>query len=115
MSGSGDSSTLEGVAKPKRDWWDIAVLYLKEGSTTEDKIRSHLHSKNIEVKEVFVFPSKIKGTVSAKVRVALAHKDRALDAAIWPQNLRISSWTNQSKASRKNVAGNRPSAPESEL
>ena len=94
---------------------EVAVLRLKEGSTTPDKVKFYLQSKNIEVKEVFVFPSKIKGTVSAKVRVALEHKDRALDPAIWPQHLRISSWINQSKATRKNDAGNRPTAPESEL
>ena len=94
---------------------EVAVLRLKEGSTTPDKVKFYLQSKNIEVKEVFVFPSKIKATVSAKVRVAIEHKDHALDPAIWPHHLRISSWINQSKASRKNVAGNQPSAPESEL
>ena len=115
MTGTGESSVLEGVPKQKNDWWDVAVLRLKEGSTSPDKVKSYLQSKNIEVKEVFVFPSKIKGTVSAKVRVALEHKDRALDPAIWPQHLRISSWIKQSKSTRKNDAGNRPPAPESEV
>ena len=112
MTGSGQSSTLEGVAKVKRNFFDIAVLRLKEGSS-EEKIRSHLRSQGIEVKEVFVFPSKIKGTVSAKVRVAIEHKERALDAASWPENLRISSWINQSKTARKNGSENRQVAAES--
>ena len=94
---------LEGVAKAKRDFWEIAVSRLKEG-TTEDKIKTHLHGKGIEVKEIFVFPSKIKGTVSAKVRVLLEHKERALDASTWPPHLRISSWMNKSRTVRKNEA-----------
>ena len=109
MTGSGESSTLEGVAKPKRDFWEIAVSRLKEG-TTEDKVKSHLHGKGIEVKEAFVFPSKIKGTVSAKIRVELAHKGRALDPANWPPHLRISSWINKPKAARKNDAATRTAA-----
>ena len=106
VTGSGQSSTLAGVAKPQRHYWEIAVLRLSP-DCSEDKIKVHLQSKGIEVKEAFVFPSKIKGTVSAKVRVAIEHKDRALDAATWPPHLRISSWTNQSKATRKSVTENR--------
>ena len=106
VTGSGQSSTIEGVAKPQRNFWELAILRLSP-DCSEDKIRVHLHSKGIEVKEAYVFPSKIKGTVSAKVRVAIEHKDRALDAATWPPHLRISSWTNQSKATRKSAAENR--------
>ena len=80
--------------------------------TSEDKLKFHLQSKNIEVRQVFVFPSKIKGTVSAKVRVALEHKERALDASNWPQHIRISSWTNKSKALKKNDAAAQMVVPE---
>ena len=73
-------------------------------------MKTHLHGKGIEVREVFVFPSKIKGTVAAKVRVNLEHKDRALAADTWPPHLRISSWTNKSKAERKNDAVRRDQA-----
>ena len=103
MSGSGEASILEGVAKQKRDHWDIAILRLKTG-TSQDLVRTHLLSKAIEVKEVFIIPSKIKGTVSAKVRVALEDKDRALDPANWPPHTCISSWINKSKNARKNDA-----------
>ena len=106
MTGSGDSTVLEGVAKPKRDFWEIAVSRLKEG-TTADKVKFHLQSKHIEVKEVFVFPSKIKGTISGKVRVALEHKTRALDPSVWPAHVRISSWTNKSKSKRQDDASKR--------
>ena len=111
VTGSGESSVLEGVAKPKRNFWELSLSRLKIGSSS-DCIKAHLHSKNIEVKDVFVFPSKIKGTVSAKVRVALEHKDRALDAANWPPHLRISSWTNKSKTARNNDAANQQVALE---
>ena len=103
VTGTGEASVLEGVERPKRDFWEIAVSRLKEG-TTEDKVKTHLQGKGIEVREVFVFPSKIKGTVAAKVRVELAHKDRALDAGSWPPHLRISSWAYKPKAARKNEA-----------
>ena len=109
VTGSGESSTLEGVAKLKRDFWEIAVSRLKEG-TTEDKLKTHLHGKGIEVREAFVFPSKIKGAVAAKVRVALEYKERAFDAANWPPHIRVLSWTNRSKAEKRNDAANRPVA-----
>ena len=109
MTGSGDSSVLEGVAKTKRDFWELSLSRIKEG-TSSDRIRTHLHSKGIEVKEVFVFRSKIKGTASAKVRVALEHKERALDPSNWPPHLRISSWTNKAKTARKNDATSQPPA-----
>ena len=104
--GSGEPSVLEGVAKPKRDHWDIAVLRLKLG-TSDLQIKSHLQAKGIEVKEVYIIPSKIKGTVSAKVRVALEHKNRALDAAIWPTHTSISSWITKSKSALKIDAATR--------
>ena len=76
---------------------------MKEG-TTEDKVKTHLQGKGVEVKETFVFASKIKGTVEAKVRVAIEHKERALDPATWPSHLRISSWTNKPIGACKNGA-----------
>ena len=83
---------------------------LKEDGTSIDKVKSYLQGKGIEVKEVFLIPSKFKGTVSAKVRVALEHKDRALDANTWPPHVRISSWINKSKAARKDDAVQRRQA-----
>ena len=95
-SDRGESSAIEAVIKPKRDYWEISVSRLKD-NTSSEKVKTHLQSKGIEVKEVFVFPSKNKGTVSAKVRVDIAHKDRALDPANWPPGLRIASWIHKSK------------------
>ena len=111
VTGSGEASVLEGVAieKPRKDYWEIGVSRLK-ADCTQDLLKSHLHGKNIEVKEVFVFPSKIKGTVSAKIRVALEHKERALDAASWPPLVRISSWINKPKSAKRNDATRREQA-----
>ena len=99
--GTAETTTLEGVPVAKRDFWDIAVSRLK-AETTVDNVKAHLASKDIQCKEVFVFPSKIKGTVAAKVRVALDHKDLALASGTWPTGVRVSSWLNKSKSERKN-------------
>ena len=101
VTGSAESLTLEGVPKPKRDYWEVCASRLKEEGTTSEKAKSHLQGKGIEVKEVFIIPSKFKGTVSAKMRVALEHKEWALDATTWPPHVPISSWINKSKSARK--------------
>ena len=97
------------IEKPRKNYWEIGISRLKIG-TSEETLKFHLQGKNIEVKEVFVFPSKIKGTVSAKIRVALEHKERALDAAAWPASVRISSWINKPKSAKRNDATTRGQA-----
>ena len=101
LTGTGAPSTLEGVAPPKkRDYWDISVSRLVEG-TTSDKVKTYLQGKGIEVREAFVFPSKIKGTVAGRVRVDLNHKTKVLDASIWPQHIRVQSWIQKKKGDKK--------------
>ena len=109
MTGSGEASVLEGVAKPKRDYWEIGVTRLKEGTTVES-VKTHCQNKGFEAKEVFVFPSKIKGTVTAKIRVSLDHKELALSGTSWPSHIRVSSWTNKSKAFKRNDDAKRDEA-----
>ena len=97
---SGDDG-LEGVAPFIRDYWDISVSRLKE-STTADKVKTHLHKFGIEVKDVFILTSKIRGTKAAKVRVALEQKDRVKSADIWPQHCKVADWINfRRKANHK--------------
>ena len=104
VTGTAAPSTLEGVAPPKRrDFWEISVSRLAEG-TTADKVKSYLHSKGVEVRETFVFPSKIKGTVAARVRVDLDHKEKALDPSIWPQHIRVQSWIQKRRTEKKDNA-----------
>ena len=102
VTGSGETSVLEGVAKQKQDFWEVAVSRLKEG-TTPEQIKTHLQSKSITAREVSVFPSKIKGTVCAKVRVDISQKDEALDCKSWPAHIRVSSWLYKPKYLKKNV------------
>ena len=109
VTGSGEASVLEGVAKPKRDYWEIAVTRLKEGTTVET-IKTHCQNKGFQATEVFVFPSKIKGTVTAKVRVSLEHKELALSGISWPNHIRVSSWTNKSKSVKQNETAKRDEA-----
>ena len=106
LTGSGESSVLKGVAKTRKNYLEIGISCLKLGLSS-DLVKTHLQGQKIEVKEVFVFPSKIKGTVLAKVRVALEHKARALDATTWPEHVRVSSWTNKYKEQRQDDARKR--------
>ena len=98
--GTGASSALEGVAPAKRDFWEISVSRLKE-DTTGDKVKSFLQTHGIEVKDVFVFSSKIKGTVAAKVRVALEHKQRVKESSLWPPHVRVQDWIYRPKSAQK--------------
>ena len=88
-----DDDELEGVPPIVRDFWDLSVSRLKE-TATADKVRSHLHKYGIEVKDVFILSSKIRGTKSAKVRVAREHRERAKSPDIWPQHCKIADWVN---------------------
>ena len=66
-----------------------------EDSATPGRVKRLLQGHVIEVKEVFVFASKIKGTKAAKVRVDIDHKERAKDGKIWPD------WIYKAKAEKK--------------
>ena len=63
-----------------------------EETTTDDAVRRHLHSAGIEVKEIWMLTSKIKGTKTAKIRVAKEHRERAKDAKLWPIHCQIRDW-----------------------
>ena len=92
---------LEGVAPYIRDFWDISVSRLKE-STAADKVKTHLQKYGIEVREVFILASKIKGTKAAKVRVALEQKDRVKLPEIWPQHCKVADWINFNRKATDN-------------
>ena len=98
-----DENELEGVAPFVRDFWDISVSRLKE-TATADKVKTHLHKHGIEVKDVFLLNSKIKGTKAAKVRVAVQQKDRVKSPEIWPQHCRVADWINFKKRSKSVTA-----------
>ena len=93
LKAKSDDDDLEGVAPYVRDFWELSVSRLKE-TATADKVKSHLHKHGIEVRDVFILSSKIKGTKAAKVRVALEQKDRAKSPDIWPQHCKVADWIN---------------------
>ena len=106
MTGTGAPSTLEGVAPPKRrDYWEISVSRLTDG-TTADKVKTYLQGKGVEVRETFVFPSKIRGTVAARVRVDLNHKEKVLDPSTWPPHIRVQSWIQKRRTDKKTEVQN---------
>ena len=96
---------LEGVAPIAKTYTEISVSRLKD-SVTSDKVKVHLHKHGIEVRDVFILSSKINGTKSAKVRVAIEHKERAKSPDIWPEHCRVADWVNFKKKGRPvNVNG----------
>ena len=95
--GKENSSALKGVAPVSRNYWDLSVSRLAE-STTDDQVKRHLQNHGIEVKEVFVFASKIRGTKSAKVRVSIEHRDKAKNGELWPLYCRIQDWIYKAKS-----------------
>ena len=97
--GKEKSSTIVGVAPLVRDYWDLSVSRLNP-SSTPDGIKHYLQERQIEVKEVFVFGSKIPGTKSAKVRVAVEHREKAKKEEIWPEFVRVQDWVYKSKSSK---------------
>jgi hypothetical protein len=98
VEGKGVTSILKGVPPPAKDFWDISVFRLSEAAT-EDKVKTFLQGHGVEVREVFVFASKVKGTKSSKVRVALVRKVRAMDENIWPSQ--IQDWIRKPKSARR--------------
>ena len=54
--GTSTTSILEGVAPPKRDFWELSVSRLKADATCE-KLKTYLQGKGIEVRDAYVFTS----------------------------------------------------------
>jgi hypothetical protein len=96
----GDGTTLKGVEPPKRDFWEVSVTRLHK-STTDDQIKTHLQTHGIEVKDVYIFNSRIKGCKSSKVRVAREHAEKIKDGNIWPMHCRVQDWIYKPKSARK--------------
>ena len=79
---------------PESKSYGLFAIYRLEASTSADAVRHHLHQQGIEVGDVWMLGSSIKGTKTAKVRVAKAHEQRAKDPSIWPLHCRIRDWDN---------------------
>ena len=99
--GCKEGGDLEGVAPRVKDFWDLFISNLSEKSTNF-QIKSYLQNHGIEVKEVWVLNSKKRGTKSAKVRIALEHKNKAREPNIWSKHIRVQDWVR--KPSRNSEA-----------
>ena len=72
-----------------------------EENTTDDEVRRHLQKEGIEVRDVWMLRSNIKGTKTAKIKVARAHRQRAQAASLWPEHSRIRDWDFDSAKQRQ--------------
>ena len=91
---------MEGVAPFVKNYFDLSVSRLST-SATPDKVKQFLQERGIDVKEVWVFDSKIQGTKSAKVRISIEHKEKAKDGNIWPEHTRVEDWLYKPKSVRQ--------------
>ena len=89
--GTDSAGGLKGVPSRTLSFWQYSVTYL-DGKTTNDDVRKNLHKHGIEVREIWMLNSQVKGTRTAKIRVAREHKDRAKNPSIWPLHSRIQDW-----------------------
>jgi hypothetical protein len=99
ITGKASASALKGVKPVTRDYWDLSVTRLAL-ETTADLVKTTLQSHHIEVKDVQIFNSKIKGCKSAKVKVCLEHKDKVKNENVWPEFVRIHDWIYKPKSVR---------------
>ena len=79
-------------------------------NSTPDKIKHHLQAQGIEVKDVYVFDSKIKGTKSARVRVCLEHREKAKHGNTWPEFTRVQDWIYKPKTLKSKQNGKHDNA-----
>ena len=96
-TGTNSIACLKGVPPMSQQFAQFAVYRLQE-QTTPDDVRKHLHKEGIEVKDVWMLGSIIKGTKTAKVRVAREHEKRAKNPSIWPIHCQIRDWNSDPKA-----------------
>ena len=90
--GTKEGVGLTGVAPRVKHFWDLFVSNLAE-NTTDFQLKSYLQDHHIEVKDVFLLKSKKRGTKSAKVRIAIEHKNKAKNGDIWPKYIRVQDTT----------------------
>ena len=97
--GTNETSGLKGVPPRSKSHWTFSVTRLDD-HTTIDLVRRHLHQSGIEVIDVWLLNSQVKGTKTAKIKVAKEHRERAKNASIWPLHCRIKDWDFESAKNR---------------
>ena len=61
-------------------------------SVTETHVVEYTKRNGVEVRSCYMLKSKIYGTNSARIKVAIQDKDKILDSSFWPENVRVRSW-----------------------
>ena len=91
VKGTNQSGGLKGIAPLPRDYHQFSVTRLDD-KTSSDDVTRHLQKEGIQVNDVWMLQSKIKGSKTAKIRVAREHRDRAKCPSLWPLNCRVMDW-----------------------
>ena len=86
-----ETGRLMGVERKARDTWDVYVGNLVD-SVTETHVVEYTKRNGVEVRSCYMLKSKIYGTNSARIKVAIQDKDKILDSRFWPENVRVRSW-----------------------
>ena len=102
-TGTNSKATLKGVPPISRHTAQFAVYRFEETTKAED-IRQHLHKEGIEVKDVWMLGSTIKGTKTAKIRVDREHEKKAKNPSIWPIHCHIRDWNSEKTAGKMGSA-----------
>ena len=107
--GTNQDAGLKAVPPVSKLFSQFAIYRLEE-NTSADAVRRHLHKEGIEVVDIWMLGSTIKGTKTAKFRVAKAHEGRAKNPSIWPLHCRIRDWDNGKTQGQRPKRGNSSSA-----
>ena len=94
--GNREGGVLQGVAPRVRNTWDLFVSNLSENST-DFQLKTYLQGHDIEVRDVWLLNSKKKGTKSAKVRIAVEHRNKVKERNVWPKHIRVQDWVRKPK------------------
>lgn len=103
VTGKNMSTSLKVVKPEVKDFWDLSVMRLSP-ETTGDLLKTTLQSHHIEVKDVSVFDSRIKGCKLANVRISIEHRDKAKHEEIWPEFVRVHDWVYKPRKAKDSVA-----------
>lgn len=98
LRGKRESLTLKlrGV-ETRKPHWDIYVGNLEE-DITKETIQEYLLEGGVTALQVFMLKSKVRNTVSARIRVCLEDRDKVLKAEFWPMFVKVRSWVFQPRS-----------------
>ena len=93
----GSNLTLKGV-ESKIYSMDFFVGHLHPAST-KDTLCQFLRDGGVEVVSAFILKSRVRGSVSARIRVRLADRKNLMDSPLWLQFVSIRPWIRRPRPS----------------